>query len=793
MRAPFVSVALAFICGLLAAAASQHSPVLGVCAGSLAAVVGWALRAQGHRAALVVLLLWGMLGALRMVVWQHHPEHALFAHLSDEPRPVQLHGIVVDDPSDPFTSTELGMQTCVVELRHVRRASWEPLSGRVRVTWQQVTQPLAYGDEVLLEGVWTRVPPPGNIGQFDWRAYLARQRVQGLLRVRPYDAVVVLQRDRGSRWMAAVVRLRQRWSELLRRHFPERHAGLLRSILLGQRVALDTRLQEAFVETGTIHLLVISGFNVGIIAVLLELLLRLTGLPWRTRLPVIALGVAVYSALTGLQPPVVRAALMAWIVLGASALDRVISWPNTLAAAALAILLIDPVQLFDPSFQLSFGAVASLLAFTGPGQGWLMSRLGWVKPEWLRRYVALSVSATASIWIGLWPVLAWYFFMVSPVSMLANVLLAPLISALVVAGTGLLMAATVLETVMRWGSGMLGWWLELTITLVFWCHAIPGGHAYVGRPPIAVVGGYYALLALSLFRARWGWSRGRVAICWAAAAGLWAWSAVIGHWLDDRWLRLEALDVGHGDSILVRTPGGQTLLVDAGTEEAGRFRVLPTLRARGITTLDALLLTHTDADHVGGAVPLLQELRVRRLLTNGVPGRSAIARRVERLARARRIPIAALRAGASLSGDPLVAMSVLHPPPDLVPDVPAIANDNSIVLKVSMGTVSFLLTGDLEEAGVPVLLESQAPLRSTVLKVPHHGSRLGEAGERLFQAVSPQLAILSVGRAHHLPAEETLQALRHVRATVYSTQEQGAIRMRTDGQRISIQPFRAKR
>lgn len=493
-----------------------------------------------------------------------------------------------------------------------------------------------------------------------------------------------------------------------------------------------------------------------------------------------------------MQPPVVRATLMAWVVIGACALDRVISWPNTLAAAALLILLLQPVQLFDPGFQLSFGAVASLLVFTGRWQSWLTARLAWLRPGWLRRYVALSLSATSAVWVGLAPVLAAYFHLVSPVSMLANLLLAPLLSVLISVGTACLMLGTMCAEVMRWSSGPLTWVLRATLRSVSWCHEIPGGYWFVGHPPPWFLIGYYLLVGLSVLRAPWRLSPARLLLCWAAALTVWLWSLVArGAW-ESNWLRIDVLDVGHGDSIVVRTPHGCTFVVDGGTPEAGRFRVIPFLRFAGIGVLDAVVVTHTDADHVGGAIALLQEMAVRRLLTNGVRDDTMSARLLRRVAAARGIPEVVLASGMRLAGEPGLEIDVLHPPPGFVPGTAPESNDNSLVLKVTKGSVSVLLTADIEEAGLPWLMREGEALPSTVMKVPHHGSRLGQAGEQFFDAVRPRIAILSVGRLHHLPSAETLEALRRTGARILSTRDDGAIHLRTDGRQLEIRTFRSK-
>lgn len=794
MRAPCVPIAFAFLLGVLIAV---HLPcaLLLVISGSilsLALIIPKALRR--HIVVPSLLGLWVCCGMLRLIVWQAHPTERLQAILSDAPQLVRLHGIVRDDPVELFNREALDLETCVLDLRHVEiDGGWRPIAGRVRATIQQPSVPLAYGDEALIEGRWSRVPSPGNPGQYDWRAALARQHIHGLLRIVPAHRVVVLRHRQGRWWLAAIFHLRHRWEQLIQELADPRDVGVLRSLLLGERVALDDTLRQAFVETGTIHLLVISGFNVGLIAGLLELLFRLMGIPWRWRLGLCAIGLGGYCVLTGLQPPVARATLMAWVVFGAYALDRVISWPNTLAVAALIILWVNPTQLFDPGFQLSFGAVASLLIFTTRWYAWLEPHLRWIHPNWLRRYISLSLVATSAIWIGLSPILAWYFHLVAPVSMPANLLLAPQFSVLISYGTAMLMLGTLCPSMVRWGSGALTFMLHAMLRCVSWCHAIPGGYWFVGHPSLSLLLGYYGLLILTILRHRVGLSRRHVFACWMVGLAVWGSSILLVRVLNARWLRVDVLDVGHGDCIIVRTPKGQTVVVDTGSQQPGRYRVMPFLRYEGVSSIDALVLTHTDEDHLGGAIPILQTMRVKRLLTNGVRGDTMSSREVLQLADARHVEQTVLAAGDVLAKEKEMAIDVLHPPRDLVPDAPAKSNDNSVVLRLTQGDVSILLSGDIEERGLPWLLRSDAPLRSTVLKVPHHGSRLHQVGEAFFDAVQPRIAILSVGWMHHLPSAEIMDALERIGAARYLTRDDGAISLRTDGSQLHITTFRTRR
>ena len=810
MIPPLVPMTLAFLAGILLAWWVPVAPAFLLGVGLLCGAASLAWRKPPRVGCIALVVLWLCVGALRTTRWNHRPSAHVARLVAAEPTPVLVHGLVVDDPVELFAPGEPERQVAVIQARHARTASgWRPVTGLVRARLHDPRTRLAYGDEVLLEGTWSTVPGPGNPGQYDWKAALARQQIHTLLAVEPYHGAVRLRSGQGHWWFRAVYALRHRLERLIDRHFSPDHAGLLRSFLLGQRVALDEDLKWAFVVTGTMHLVVISGFNVGLIAVGLEWVLRMLGLSRRPRLIGSAIALFGYCVLTGLQPPVLRATIMAWIVLGARWLDRVINWPNALAAAALAILWWNPGQVFDPGFQLSFGAVASLLALT--------ARLSvlvepWVfpHPQRLARYVSVGIASTLAIWIGLWPVLAWYFHLVSPVSILANLLLVPLVSLLVGLGTAVLLMGVVVSSAVGGAAPLLVWLVEAIVACVQWLSRIPGAWWPVGHPSWALIIGYYGVVMLTLLARRLRMNPAHVLVCWLVALNVWWWGLVAAQAGQAGWLEMTVLDVGHGDSLVIRTPSRQTLLVDTGTEEAGRFAVVPFLRYKGWHTLDALILTHFDEDHAGGATPLLRALTVKQVFTNGSVGRTRTAREVLARAAALRIPQHSLTAGMQLTGDAELAMLVLHPPPGFVPQTEPSSNDNSVVMRLAKGDVSALLCADLETHGLPwVMRWGRAPhrarhslasedgagsvggaLSSTVLKVPHHGSALGPRGAAFVEQVHPATAVISVGRRQGFPSAEVMEALERVGARVLLTRRDGAVTIRTDGRRIEVHTFR---
>ncbi len=253
------------------------------------------------------------------------------------------------------------------------------------------------------------------------------------------------------------------------------------------------------------------------------------------------------------------------------------------------------------------------------------------------------------------------------------------------------------------------------------------------------------------------------------------------------------LDVGQGDCAVIQAPSGRTLLIDAGPrlqrDDAGRRVVWPFLRSQGIHRIDALILTHPDDDHFGGAITLVNRLQITELFTNGMPSDSSLYQYVLRRARRQGSRLLSLRRDDMLQCGKLV-IYVLNPPRNGFSGNGNSDNDNSLVLRLDYGKTRFLFTADAGHLAENDILASGLDLQCDILKVAHHGSN-GSTGERWLQAVAPKVAVISVGRHNRFghPHAGTLYRLRSIGARILRTDRDGAIRCVTDGQRIRITPF----
>ena len=565
-----------------------------------------------------------------------------------------------------------------------------------------------------------------------------------------------------------------------------RDAPIVEALVLGRRHDLDPDLRHRFTSAGLAHLLAISGLHVGLLAAWI-LLVALRLLPPRAAWAAAGIVLWGYVLLIGAPPSSVRAATFVSVALVARWRGRNPPAGATLAVAALLMLVVDPEAVVAVGAWLSVAAVwgtwagGRLLERGGPR---LLASPAFRRGRGALRLLASSAGAT----VLTAPITAWTFGSVAPVGILTNLAAIPL-AGLAVPGVFLSLllgpiVATGADVALRGIDGVARLGAE-----------VPGGHV-LGEPHSGfaiVVSAVVLVLGWTAWRfPRWSVA-GRRALL-VAVVGVWMGPAV-RHWPGSarNELRISVLDVGQGDAIVVRTPHGHWVLVDGGPRtpsgDAGRRVVLPWLRRRGVDRLDAVIVSHGDADHLGGVPSILPAMTPRWVLEPGQPlGSDLYADFLGEVdaGGARWWPA---RAGDSLLLDSVV-IAVLHPSAEwfaheLRP------NENSIVVRVSYGTFDALLTGD---AGWPVeslLVDRVRPVE--VLKVGHHGSAGGTSSAWL-DAVHPAAAVLSVGAGNRYghPAPSVLRRIEDRHIPIYRTDRGGTVTIRTNGDYFVIEQGRIR-
>jgi competence protein ComEC len=699
---------------------------------------------------------------------------------------------------------------------------------------------LDYGQRVEVEARIRRPRNFGNPGAFDYAGWLARQQIYWTAST-PAGASVRILPGRCGTWVGRVIfGLRRIALERIERLYAGQpyRLGIMQALLIGEKSKVEDSWTDQYRVTGTYHALVISGMHLAVLAVVIVFVLRAFLLGELIPFAAAALFGWLYACATGWQTPVVRAAAGLTLVVAARYLYRRQRLLNLLAAAAILFLAAAPQQLFEASFQLSFLCVAALAVFAVPlieatslpytrglaapadrdrdlymppqaAQFRVELRLLaetvflWTRiPErWFLEIAALLARAffylfelavvSASVQLVLALPMAVYFHRISFLSLSANMAVVPLLSLAVPVGF--------LAVVTQWGfaADAAGGLLALSEKVVNW-HARLEPAWRIPDPPWWLAAGLAAsLICLALAvrgRPLWRWVAGAsVALCLAVL--VWrpfAPEIALGQ------LELTAIDVGQGDALLIAFPDGKLMMLDAGGMpnyrdrpsglDTGEDVISPYLWTRSIPRLDVVAVSHLHQDHAGGIPALIRNFSPREVWMGASP-ESPERKRLEELAGQNGAAVRHLTAGQALvyGGARIQVLA----PPEEDSRGRAVNDQDSLVLRVSYGGRSFLLTGDLHSSVERRLLEDGSLDRVDVLKVPHHGSR-SSTSETLLGQLRPSLAVISAGfeNPYGHPHPDLLARLERSRVTPLRTDLWGAITIRTDGRGIELDTHR---
>lgn len=678
--------------------------------------------------------------------------------------PPALEGVELEVEGRVADLPRRGERSDRFELDDVRRRDgerWIGMPGTLRLAAYDDRRPLVPGESVRALVKLKRPRGSQNPGGFDFERFALERRVAANGYVRAWLDVPPDSPD-------AIGALRALASQRIAQALPDqRIAGLLRALAVGDQGAIADRDWDVLRATGTTHLIAISGFHIGVVAGLAALLaggVFRTWPPLALRVPrrqaeaaAALLGATGYSLLAGLSLPVLRTLLMLAVLLGAQLGRRAMAPAAGLSLALVALLVFDPLAVLSAGFWLSFTGVAWLMFCLGGESG--VPRL---LPTFGRAQLVMAV--------GLLPLTAWFFQQGSIAGPLANLIAVPVVSLFVVP---VLLVAVLLHgglpalavPLLQLAALVLSWLWRLLESIAAW----PFAQAWLPEPSLAAL-----LLAIAgamvvlLPRAVPGRALGALLFLPLLAPP--------GHAPSDAEFDVVVIDVGQGLAVLVRTRA-HALLYDAGAAppgglDQGDAAVVPALRALGVRRLDALVVSHGDNDHAGGAPSVSAALRPRRTLhgpgfATGEP----------------------CTAGTGWNWDG-VRFALVHPPPHF----PDLGNDSSCVLRVSSGASSALLPGDLSAAMEQRLVRERRIEPATLLLVPHHGSA-GSSSAELLDALRPKLAVASAGyrsRFGH-PAPAALARYRERGIPLVATPVSGAlaIRLAPDGSFERIHARRA--
>lgn len=641
------------------------------------------------------------------------------------------------------------------------------------------------GDWVRVDVKLERPDVARNPGGFDYRQHLYRQHVHWIGRAQDAGAVERLTSSRHG--LELLDRFRTYLGQRIDSVYEHPAAGLVRGMILGERETVDLQVERQFATLGLLHLLAISGLHVGIVLAIFYGGLKWMGVTRERAAAFALLFLPFYALLTGANPPVIRAAIVGGLVLLAVIYRR---WKNSvhfLALAASLMLLFNPYWLFSASFQLSFTVTVGIVV----GVPLLCKRMPKL-PAFLRETVAVTVVAQ----LCSFPLIIYYFNQFSLLSGLANLIVVPFVSFIVIPlGFATVLLAGIAVPLATLPAKVNEWAVDVVLTVAEMLTDWEPFHLVWPTPPIPWVFVYYALLgAIGKF-----WLCSDVRVPRRRRVGLslaFVFVVIFAHSPFPWWnrpLTVTFLDVGQGDAIVVETPQRQTIVVDAGGTgfferepwqvqrdpfDVGEDIVLPFLRHKGVARIDYLVMTHGDADHIGGMKALVENLPVRYFVRGAdTHNPSELERGLLSSLEAADVPVYRVTSGSGWQLEDGLYWQFVQPEPEDVPSDER--NAQSVVVLLSYQGRSFLLTGDADQEVEEHIVNTWDIPPVDVLKAGHHGSDTS-TGDVLLQTVRPKVTVLSVGennRYNH-PHPDVIERLHQAGSSIFRTDRHGGITVR---------------
>ena len=640
------------------------------------------------------------------------------------------------------------------------------------------------GNQIEVSGELSFYEEERNPGNFNQKLYYQKQGIHASV----WASEVVVTDKAVDSIRNRLYQLRVKWKNALVEVLGEKDGNILAAMLLAEKNGMDEEIKELYQANGVAHVLAISGLHLSVIGVgLYKIFRRLSG----SYLIGGSAGISflvLYILMIGMSVSVLRALIMFLFRVGADMAGRHYDVPTALPAAALITIIWKPLYLYDGGFWMSYGAVLAIILvlpmFEGlPFQGFWAS-------------VAINLVTL--------PILLFYFYEVPLYSVILNMLVVPLMT--VVLFCGILGSAGYVMFdfgVILWICKGVFWVYEKCCE---WFLQLPFSRIVAGRPEMWQMAVYYVCLVMVIVLWRWNMQRkvgyyvGRLFVTSAIVLMLLSTVLVMMPSTSKGVVSVTMLDVGQGDGIFIRGPEGNTYLIDGGSSDVkkvGQYRMEAFLKSQGVGKIDYVFISHGDGDHTSGISEMIERMDVGIAIETIVfPTRNVWDENLTELARTainNGIRIVVMEAGQGLTEGEMT-MKCLAPVSSSEESNYEDGNAGSMVLAMNYGEFDMLFTGDVEGDGEEILTEvlsdEYASVKWEILKVAHHGSK-NSSSEEFLAVVKPSYALISAGRdnSYGHPHAETLERLAEIESQVLSTQENGAITVTTDGEKMKVESY----
>ena len=735
--------------------------LIGICAALMIGGIIFTWRRKNLTAWILCPIIFFALGGLRFFSADSLPPDDISKFAGQQ---IFLTGTVREEPQKKILPNGLTQVRFVVDAESVKlKGEEKKISGGLIVTfYPNENFPTArIGDKISAGGNLKLLTNYNNPGQIDGVTRMKANSITA--RMSAGKQGIFIEQVDGNLWtkfLRLVASIREHYCESMARVMSTEDAAAIFAMLFGGYAGLNPELVEDFATTGIIHILSVSGSHMSMLAMATAWLCLLLCLPKKLTFAVGFFVIGTYAILSGLLPQVLRSASMGILIFFAKTLDAEAEGARLLTLTALAMLINQPLLLFDVSFQLSFSSTAGLMYLSEDLQE---------KFERFPKFFSVPASMTIAAQVASLPIVGWYFNRISLSSVLANVFVMPLLEIVIVGGLlgGLIVAAVPLVGKIFFAGEALIFGAGAELNRVF--ANLPLSAVQV--PTLGLLAGFFYYVALIFRRPII-----LLPIIFFFAINFFKAGDV----------EVSFVDVGQGDCAVVVTPHGKCLLFDTGGVREKMFDVggrvvVPYLKHENIRAVEKIFLTHVHEDHSGGAGSVIKNFPVGEIITAS-ENKSEYAA-VFGIAEKFLPPMRAGQAGEIFSVDG-VQVEILF--------APKVGSGNEIsnVYRVRCGDVTFLITGDLVKEIEAEILREGVDVSATVLKVGHHGSATSSS-EEFLRAVNPKCSVISVGYGNNFghPRAEVLQRLENLPTKIFRTDRDGLIKFKTDGKNLRVETF----
>lgn len=652
-------------------------------------------------------------------------------------------------------------------------------------TIYQLYNELKPGNYLEVTGFYHKGKQQRNPGEFDYNAYLKSKEIIGVLNISDLASFRIINSETNT-YKNLIYQIRKSIDGHIKKYHSPETAGLLRGLLLADRSEINYQTKTQFINAGVVHVLAVSGLHVGYIIMIFLFLFGRFNLFTRSILTII--GLLFFMFITGVPPSVFRATVMSIVLIIALLTNRSTNLINSISIAALIILIINPNEIYNPGFQLSFAAVLAI-ALLLPYFNYLIDK--WNIQNKFFRYVILFCAVSLSAQIGTLPFTFLYFNKFSVIALLTNIIIIPGIGIILAAAIVTLFFSPFIPFIAIYFGAANDLLAQVLLKLIKFSGNLSFSHVRIINYSLLDLLIFYLMLAIFLFYIpRFNSLKTKIIFLILIVANTFLYSSIDNkNLLPDNYLSVFMIDVGQGDSFLIKFPNGKTALVDAGNTtmffDNGERVIIPLLNYLGIKKINYGLVTHIDSDHYGGFVALILENMIGEVFKPEIDSSLSKDRKFEEFIREKGIPIHYFKEEKLEIGN--TSLYFLYD--EKIKNISGSStNDRSGIFKLVYGKTSFLFTGDVEK-NIEKFYANKYKffLDSDVLKVGHHGSKTSSS-EEFMSYVSPELSLISAGFKNKFghPVGEVIQRLKANGSTIYRSDLHKAVLLRSDGQEIKL-------